>query len=181
MEPSKLKQALKTVKGTTFASITYNTDITPSAANKHVLIKKRVTANVQLFNNLTEFNVYEKAVTRSASKIEENNANTNPFTANSASFTHDTECFSIVKNKKSDQEYLYAIYNSVSETEYYIDEEPATKQEIAQFLTPSAAKKLLEPNDITYNKTNDVLHNVIVRTIKLENIEKIKVCGQIIE
>jgi len=180
MQASTLKQALSAVKGTTFASITYNTDIAPSAANKHIIIKKRVTANVQLFNNLSEFNVYEKAVTRSAAKIEEN-ANTNPFTANSASFTHDTECFSIVKNKKSDQEYLYAIYNSVSETEYYIDEEPATKQEIAQYLTPSAAKKLLEPNDITYNKTNDVLHNVIVRTIKLENIEKIKVCGQIIE
>lgn len=181
MQDQTIKEALKTVSGATFASITYKTDVAPSASNKHISITKRTTANIQLFNNLTDYNVYERAVKRSANKIEENDtANVESFTANSASFTHDEECFSIVKNKKSDQQYLYAIYNSVSGSQYYINGEPASKEDVAQYLTPSASKKLLGDNEITYNQTNDIVHDVVVRTIKLENIEQMKVCGQII-
>lgn len=181
MKEQELKNALSTVKGATFASVTYSTDVAPSASNKHISITKRTTANIQLFNNLTDYNVYERAVKRSANKIEENDsANVESFTANSASFTHDDECFSIVKNKKSDQKYLYAIYNSVSGSDYFIDGKPASKQDVAQYLTPSASKKLLGETDITYNQTNDIVHDVVVRTIKLENIEQMKVCGQLL-
>jgi len=182
MNENQIKEALKTVKGCVFAGITYTTDVPTSASNRHVVITKRTTANIQLFSGLNDYNVYERAVKRSASKIEENDkANTESFQAQSASFVHDTECFSIVKNKKTDSKYLYAIYNSVSSSDYYIDGELATKAEVAKFLTPSASKKLLATNPIVYNQTQDILHTVVVRTIKLENIQGLRVNGQDIQ
>jgi hypothetical protein len=181
IDETSVVKAMENVKGTTFASVLYSTIVAPSASNKHINITKKTSANVQLFNNVVDYNVYEKAVKRSASKLESNDtANVESFVASgNSAFTHSESCFSIVKNKKTEKAYLYVIYNSAS-SEYFIDGEPATKGEVAQYLTPSASKKLLG-DSLVHNQENDVVHDVVVRTISLNNINQITVCGTILK
>jgi hypothetical protein len=68
--------------------------------------------------------------------------------------------------------YLYCIYNNARST-YTIDGIQATRQQVAAYLTPSAADKLMNPPTTTHNKRNNVTHSVTVRTIKLSNINSI--------
>jgi hypothetical protein len=65
---------------------------------------------------------------------------------------------------------LFAIFNKSLGSIYTIDGIESTKNDVSQYLTPSEAKKLLGDNSLTYNVKNDIVHAVIVRTIKLENI-----------
>ena len=44
------------------------------------------------------------------------------------------------------------------------------REQVALFLTASAAKKLLENNKVVHNVANDVTHDVVVRTIALDNL-----------
>lgn len=167
-------QLLANTKGTTFASIQQVTPVATSAANKHRQVQKHTTASVQLFNNVKDFaNVYTAAVKRSAGKIEENNADAvNNFQQQDNYFEH-TDCFSVVVNKKDPTKfYLYAIYNSADST-YTIDNQPATKEQVAELLTASARDKLLNPTPIVHNVSNDVLHTVQVRTVALDNVVQI--------
>lgn len=167
MTPNDIKQLLAPTKGTTFAQIETCTPVKPAAKHFNVSIRKHTTANVQLFNNIVDFrNVYEKAVKRSASKI--NNQKADDFESSGNYFEH-TDCFSIVKHKTKDQFYLYCIYNNANST-YTIDGNIATKQDVAQYLTESAKRALLAPSDTVKNKTYGIEHDVIVRTISIDNI-----------
>lgn len=148
----------------TFASVTYATNVKTAAKFKHVNIVKTTVANVQLFSNIKQANVFKNAVQK--------NANVANFNVSSNYFTH-TNCYSIVKHKIKNLLYLYAIFNNVSSVTYTINNVTATKQQVAQYLTASAANKLLNSNTSTYNVTNNVTHNVIVRTIALSNIKSI--------
>ena len=65
-----------------------------------------------------------------------------------------------------------AIFNAASST-YTINNAAATKQQVAQYLTASAAQKLLTNTSTTHNATNNVTHSVVVRTIALHNINSI--------
>ena len=76
------------------------------------------------------------------------------------------------KHKQNNKHYLFCIYNNAQST-YTIDGVAATKQEVAALLTASASAKLLNPSSTTYNKTNNIEHNVVVRTIALANILQI--------
>jgi hypothetical protein len=158
---------------TTFANIVYVTKVATAAKHKAVNIVKVVSANVQLFSNINAFtSVYANAVKRTASNIDQNNASdVAQFTAQSNYFTH-TACYSLVAHKQTQALYLYAIYNNASSL-YYINNVLATKQQVAEYLTASAASALLANNAVVLNVTNNVLHTVKVRTIALANLVSI--------
>ena len=164
---------LATTRGTTMASIVQVTKVALAAKNKALTIKKVTEARVQLFNNLNEHtSVWTNAVKRSASKNADNDAaNIEAFQAQSNWFEH-TDCYSIVKHKTQDKYYLYAIYNN-AESVYMMDGVEVSKGEVAQYMTPAAAKELLEPYDATLNVTHDVLHTAVCRATALENIVSI--------
>ncbi len=155
--------------GTNFAQITYTTDVKTAAKFKSFTVKKHTVANVQLFANIKQATqVFANAVKRSAKKLT---GSATPFVAQQNWFEH-TGVYSIVKHIRTNELYLYAIFNS-AESDYTIDGSSASKQQVAALLTPAAADKLLNPSATVYNKTNDVHHTVQVRTIALKNIEKV--------
>lgn len=163
---------------TTFAQITYVTKVATAAKHKAVNIVKVTTANVQLFSNINAAtSVYANAVKRSAAKIDSNNANNVAnFTAQQNYFTH-TACYSVVQHNTNNNLYLYCIYNTASSL-YFINNVLATKQQVAEYLTASAAATLLNTTATTHNVTNNVTHNVVVRTIALSNIVSINAMQQ---
>ncbi len=158
---AQVQQLLADVKGVTFAQITSVTDVKTSAKHKGVSIKKVTCANVQLFNNLKDFDVYAKAVKRDAG-VEE-------FVTSETWFEH-TGCFSLVAHKQTKEEYLYAIYNT-AKSAYIVDGVVVDKQQVAQYLTASEAAKLTQAK--TYNVTNGVEHGVTVRVLKLASLVSI--------
>lgn len=166
-------QAILANASTTFAQIVYVTQVATAAAHKHVNIQKVTSANVQLFSNIAAAtSVFTNAVKKSASNIASNNANdVAQFTAQSNYFTH-TQCYSVVQHKQNNNLYLYAIYNN-AQSVYFINNVVATKQQVAQYLTASAAAKLLQNDNTVHNKTHNVTHNVQVRTVALNNIVSI--------
>jgi hypothetical protein len=164
---------------TTFAQVNYSTQVKTAAAHKAVNITKQVSANVQLFSNINAAtSVFANAVKRSAANIASNDdAAVAQFTAQSNYFEH-TDCYSIVKHKQNANMYLYCIYNS-AKSSYFINGVAATKQQVAAYLTASAAAQLLDNSDaVVLNKTHNVAHTVKVRTIALDNIASINACKQ---
>lgn len=172
---AQIAQLLQNVRGTTFAQIAYVSKVATSAANKSANVQKVTVANVQLFNNVKDFNIYANAVMRSANKLN-TDANVTEFTTSETYYEH-TNVYSVVKHKTNGNEYLYAVYNN-SASMYFINNAPATKQEVAQLLTASASKALLQPSNTVTNVTNSVTHDVIVRTIALQNIVSINAMQQ---
>jgi hypothetical protein len=166
-------------KSVTFAQVLYVTQIATAAAHKNVNIVKVVNANVQLFANIKSVNLYATQVMRSANKLNPNANVTNFVTAN-ASYTHNANCYSLVTNKKTNAQYLYAIYNSVTSSTYFINNVVATKQQVAQYLTASASASLLQNDNTVYNATNNVTHNLTLRTIKLSNLIAVKANAQVL-
>ncbi len=172
-----MKAIIETVKslianGSTFASIEYTTQVKTSAKFKDIKILKSSKANVTLFGTLKDFEVYQRSVIKSANKID--GQNVDDFQVSDSYFQHDKTCFSIVYHKTNQTAYLYAIFNNASKSVYTIDGIEVDKITVSQYLTNSEKDKLLGDNSIVYNKTNDVLHSTIVRTIKIENITAIK-------
>jgi len=169
----QIKALLNNVS-TTFAQVGYSTKVNTAAAHKAVSIVKVTNANVQLFSNIkAATSVFANAVKKSAAKLGEE---VQSFQVSDTYFEH-TDCYSIVEHKTKGSLYLYCIYNN-SKSAYFINGAPATKAEVAAYLTPSAAKALLEPTKVVHNKTNDVTHDVVVRTIGLDNITSIKACKE---
>lgn len=177
--PEGVKDLLVNTKGTTFAEIATVTPVKFAAAPTKDGVKAvRVTvANVQLFNGLKDYNVYANAVKRSAEKLGWTNPfNIKDFEAQDNWFAH-TDCFSIVQNRKDPEKfYLYAIYNK-AESAYVMNNTVVSKEIIAQYLTPAAARELMSPPTHNVNVTHDVTHNVIVRVISLDNVVGIKAMG----
>ena len=164
-------------KASTFAAIEYKTKVQTAAKHKNLNIQKYTKANVQLFGTLAEAqSVYAKAVKKTANQIQENDKDkVAEFKAQDNYFEH-TDTFSLVKHKDTKKEYLYAFFNSAKSI-YTINGRFATKAQVAQYLTASAAERLLA-DGIVHNKTNDILHTVQVRTIALENIVELRTNGQ---
>lgn len=172
---NKLTQLIAN-RSVVFSTITYLIDVKPAAAYENYKIKKRVTANVQLFSKVA-VNVYENAVKKSAKKYP--NRAIDDFKASDNYYEHSNNCFSVVKHKEREEYYLYVIFNRVISSEYFINGIPASKEDVLNYLTPSAVAALEKTTQ--YNVTNQLTHNVIVRVIKFENIEQIKTCGYIIK
>ncbi len=177
---SQVKSLLSNVKGTTFANVTYVTDVALSAKNKALSIKKHTNANVILFAGIKDYEVYYKSVMRSVKKLNDI-ADDFVFEKSEATYFHDADCFSIAINKKdTDKKYLYAIYNN-AESFYTMNDKIIDKMTVASYMTPSGAKALLDDKSIVYSVKNEVKHNVICRTVSLHNIKKIKAMKQEIE
>lgn len=165
------------VHGMTFASICYVSDIQTAAASPlRGYIVKVSRAQVMLANNLKEYtNVFLNAVKRSAdSEIKE--------WIPSESYYEHTTTFCVVQHKtKPERFYLYVIYQNHHTTDTcYINTlngEVMFKEEVAAELAPAAAQKLLNGTADVYNKTNDIYHNVHVRTISLDNLASITLQG----
>jgi len=159
----------------TFANIAYTTQVKTAAAHKAVNIQKHVVANVQLFSNIKQATaVFANAVQRSAAQYDSNNAqNVANFTQQSNYFTHSATCYSIVQHKQNNNLYLYCIFNNTQSVQYTINNAVATKQQVAEYLTKSAATKLLQNNNNVHNKTHNIQHNVQVRTIALANVKSV--------
>ena len=163
-------------KSVTFAQIAIATIVPVSAKNKHVHIVKHTTANVQLFANIA-CNPYVNAVQKTAAQNSANNAcDVANFVVSDTWFEH-TDCYSIVKHKSKAQFYLYAAFNN-SKSIYMLNNTQITKEQAASYCTASVAANMLNKSNAVYNKTNNVTHNAIVRTIALENIVSINACKQ---
>ncbi len=187
-----IEQLLATTRGTTFAGLVQVTPDKLAAAHKARMIYKVTVANVQLFNNLNAFtNAYQNAVRRSAARVETNDAAAvASFESQGNWFTHE-ECYSIVRhNTKTTQKYLFGIYN-FGESLYVEAAAVATplvdplrvvsKWHVAQYMTPAEKEKLLNPPALVRNVANDIEHNVIVRTVALDNIVRLQVRGETAE
>jgi hypothetical protein len=172
---AQIKAALR--PGTNFASVAYTTQVKTAAAHKTRNVQKHVVANVQLFANIADArNVFEAALKRSAAKHDNSAEAIASYELQDNWFEH-TDCYSIVKHKEKDAYYLYAIYNG-ADSEYTIDNAPATKAEVAELLTPAARRDLLEPSATVVNKTHDIEHDVRVRVIALDNVRRVTVNKQ---
>lgn len=148
----------------TFAGIEYETQVKTAAKHKLLNITKRTKANVQVFGTIKEFNnVYKNAVMRSALKAGTPIEN---FAVSDTYFNH-TDWYSIVEHATTGKEYLYCIFNN-ADSEYFIDGVQVIRADVMQYLTPSALKAMQEKR--VTNKTNDIEHGVIVRTIAIDNI-----------
>lgn len=168
---------LKDVKGTTFASIITVTKVATAAAHKAEQIFKVTTATVQLFNNVSEFtSVYERAVKRSATKLN-SEATVEHFQAQDTYFFH-TDCYSVVQHKTdASKQYLYAIYNNAKSV-YVHNDKLISKEDAAAYCTPSAQKEMLKTGNVVHNVSNDVTHDVTVRTIGLGSIVQLNAMKQ---
>lgn len=179
MQHTVIANALANTSAATFASVNYNTQIATAAAHKHNAVHKNVTANVTLFSNIKHANVYANALAKNANKTNEaQNATSNTIAQNqhNTHYAH-TDCYSIVYNAQRNTHYLYCIVNN-AQSAYYINNTQATKQQVAQLLTASAANKLLNSNSVQYNKTHNVEHTLHLRTIKCSNITSITINKQ---
>ena len=172
---SDISRALR--PGTNFANVEYCVDLNTSASNRAVKIRKAVRCNVQLFASIKDYDLYRKQVLRSANKLSESEIT--DFVVSETYYEH-TDCFSIVQHKKdSAKQYLYAIYNR-AESVIFVDDVESTKEYASSFMTNSDATKLLDDSKLVYNKTNDVTHDVTLRTVTLSNIVSITVNNQVL-
>lgn len=166
----QVQSLLASTNGVTFANVHQVTQVKTAAKHKHENIFKVTVASVTLANNLKQFtNVYENKVKRTAAAIESNDKQAvEQFESASNWFTH-TPCYSVVKHNTKDQYYLFALYNNSSSV-YIHNGAIVDKQYVAQFLTPAAAKQLLNDSDTVTNKTHNIEHKAIVRTVALSSI-----------
>ena len=89
-------------------------------------------------------------------------------------FEH-TAVHCIVTHKKDvTKQYLYALFNNNSASLYIHNGVVVDEQHVAQYLTPSAAKQMLSKDTTVVNKTHNIKHSAIVRTISLSSIVSIK-------
>ena len=153
--------------------LTSNTVVPVAAKHKStVSITKISTVNATLH---ASSNAYTLHVQASAANIATNASNADNvvnFKAQQSKYTHDNDvhCLAMLNNKP----YLQCFCNSASSA-YYINGKEATKQEVAQYLTPAAADKLLSKDNVTHNQTHNIKHDVIIRTYKMSSIQSIQV------
>ena len=161
----------------TIANVTTVTLVQTSAANKHVKIYKVTRASVLLFANALN---YAAAILRSAAKQSNNNAAaaTN-FVVSAASFTHNANCYSLVTNNNSAQQYMYMHYNN-AQSVYVLNNTIISAATAASFCTASVAATMLNTSRTTHNKLNNVTHSIVVRTVKLQNIVRLAALKQVL-
>lgn len=165
----------------TFAQIEYVTKVLTAAAHKAEVIQKVTKANVILCSNIkAHTSVYANKVKKTAKGIASNDqAAVEAFTPSSNYFEH-THCHSIVQHKEhADKLYLYAIYNKANSV-YMHNGNIVTEQQVAEFLTPSAKKAMLDKDGTVHNVTHNITHSVAVRTIALSNIVSIRARKQLV-
>jgi hypothetical protein len=166
---------------TTFARLVTVTEVKTAARHRDVKIQKVTRANVQLFSSLRDATeVYARAVRRSAASIGGNDPqDVANFTAHAATYEHDAQCHSLVTRAGTQAQMLYARYLR-SRSVYLIAGQLASPEQVAQYLTPSAARELLTPSDTVTNRTHGIQHRVRIATPRLENVVELLVRRQLI-
>lgn len=175
--PADVQRLLHGVHGIAMAGILYATQVKTAAAHRLQVIHKVTAANIQLANNLLAFtNVYERAVRRSSLALGNAQNLVAAFAPQDNYFEH-TPCYSIVRHRQQQKYYLYAIFNHASSI--YLDEngKQLSVQDVAQYLTPSAAERLLTPSSEVKNVAHGITHDVQVRTVQLEKIVRLRAAG----
>lgn len=165
----------------TFAQLLYVTQVQLAAQHREQRIQKVTSANVILCSNVTATSrVYARKVQRSAVFFAQNAATAiAAFTAQQNYYTH-TPCYSIVQHAEHIEKlYLYALYNTANGV-YMHNNAVVSKQQVAQYCTPSAAAKILKASGEVHNKTHNLVHSVHVRTIALSNIVQMRVRKQLL-
>jgi len=176
----------------TFASLLYVTYHDLSALNKSrgFKVAKVTRASVQLFSRIVDRELYSKQVLRAAGRLDDSQELPAEWVKSPAWFYHSNECYSVVKHNKTHEQYLYAVYNDTGTvSQCYIYNplsgndthvawyEPAMREDCASLMTPSSAASFLKSDREVYNKTNDVSHNLTLRTLKMSGIVNLKAMG----
>lgn len=177
---AQLQQLLQNVS-VTFAQIVYVTTVQLAAAHKAQNIVKVTSANVQLASSLhAHTQLYARAVRKSAAQHAQNSAAAvQAFTAQQNYFVHTATHCIVQHAQHASKQYLYAIYNN-AQSVYMHNNAVVSKQHVAQYCTPSAAKALLQQSNTVHNVTHNIVHSVQVRTIALSNIVSIKARKQLL-
>jgi hypothetical protein len=176
----------------TFASLLYVTYHDLSALNKSrgFKVAKVTRASVQLFSNIVDRELYSKQILRAAGRFDDAQDLPESWVKSPAWFYHSNECYSVVKHTRTHEQYLYAVYNEQGTTsQTYIYNPlastkdsiawyaPAMREDCASLMTPSAAADFLKTERTVYNKTNDITHNMTLRTLKMRGIVNMKAMG----
>lgn len=143
------------------------TPVKLAAKHKEVKVNKvsKSTANLPLSSDF-----YRKQVIESAKALGND---IEDFVVSDTFYEH-TDCYPVCKAKRNDTLYLYGLYAESSKPVYIMEGAELTKEEVAEYMTPAEAKKLLgSTSTVTENKTNNITHDVKPRTTKLENIKSI--------
>jgi len=170
---NKIQTVLNNVNGATIASISTVTPVTVSAASKKagVVIEKHTTGCVSLFNKLKDItDPYLNKVLKTSDTDTFEKSNT---------YFHHLDTYSLCKHNVKDEYYLSLIWHN-AESHYFVNGIEASKEQVAQYQTSSEAKKTLDNSGIVYNKANAVEHRAIFRVVKLANIKRLAVAGQVI-
>ena len=169
-----LSQEIKTIFGNNNAVqvlLMTKTKVKTAAAFKHLSIIK-VSATIVTLDKQSS---YTDHVINSALKLNENSEKVESvldFQAKASIYDHDADYYCLMS--KGDTQYLYATLVSSNAT-YLLNDVELDKQTVASYMTPSEAKKLLEPTKHTANVGNDIEHDVKVLTYKLSSIESVQV------
>jgi hypothetical protein len=166
----------------TIANVTQVTQVQCSAANKHVTIYKVTRASVLLFANALN---YAACVKRSAAKYAQNSASAIANFSAQQKYAHNAQCYSIVTmlaqaNVANAQQYLYLHYNS-AQSVYVLNNTIISKQQAASYCTASVAAKMLQTSNTTHNVSADIVHDITVRTVKVQNIVRIAALKQVLQ
>lgn len=148
-----------------------NTVVKTAAAFKHLNVTK-VSA---ITGTLNKHSVYTEQAINTALHNANNGAHNLDSIVNFQAeavehYTHLDTNYCIMQHKLYGTLYLYISTNSASSS-YFIDGVPATKIEVMELLTPSAAKAMSQP--YVQNKGNGFTHAAHVRTIKLSSIQSL--------
>lgn len=181
---SSVVSALRGVNGTTFGSIIQASPLSGMAAtHKGRRIYKVTKQSLTLAGNV-DVSLYVGAVKRTAKMIDENDAQ------NIASFELARDSFyvpiekairsAVALRSAPHKHYVEGLSNGASEVAFVDFDNGVllTREQAAEFCTPSAAKKMLDNNPVELNQHNDVLHLAKPRAFKVENIHTLKVNGQ---
>jgi hypothetical protein len=175
IETQAIIDALANVTSTTFATLTQASRVKTAAKHNNQNIYKITVQNVTLCNSTSS--LYNNAVTREVVATEQAQA----FTAMPSNYDMIDGSYSVVSLKSNPaKHYLRAIVNKCLEVVYYCanTNRVLTKEEVAEYLTASAAKQLLAPATKTVVQHANIEHTVTVRTFAIENIYSINLNKQ---
>lgn len=184
-ESHNLNSLLDSTVGTTFASMVSVTDVALAAAHKKagIVVKKVVQSTIIVANNLQEStNLYTNKVMRTVDQSP--NHDDKPFVFSGSNYERvPGDAYSVISlRSNNDKKYLEA-FPQATQGVHYIKIEGGevsaiTKDELVNYLTPSAAKKLFEDKSVVYNVKNDVTHSAVYRAYKVESIHSLKLGGK---
>jgi hypothetical protein len=180
---NQITEILNTTNGSTICRLQYTTEVKPAAKFKAVEIKKTTIASALLFGKVSSYaNAYKRRVQKTALEIEGNNQESiDNFDVSQAWHVPSEKAYSIRLHTGKGTKYLYPMFCGHSKTVFTIDGKPSSREQVAAYLTSSAAKELMDTSGIVTNKKNGIKHCAIVRTIGIENIEWCKIKGKLIE